>query len=160
MENERQIQININGDTCTFNYVDESQTSKSKISGQQSLYGSLTNFDDLTLTPSKAADDYTPIHKNINKINRTKEIMAYNDEERNNLSYKMALKCAKKLAYDIYGGDYNDLYDCMQNNDIDGARELLRTINREYRKRIFSSQDITYILNNWDAVTDAYDKLD
>ena len=70
MENERQIQININGDTCTFNYADESQTSKSKISGQQSLYGSLANFDDLTLTPSKAADDYTPIHKNINKINK------------------------------------------------------------------------------------------
>jgi hypothetical protein len=72
----------------------------------------------------------------------------------------MALKCAKKLAYDIYGGDYNDLYDCMQNNDIDGARELLRAINRELRKRVFSTKEMTYILNNWDAVMDAYNKLD
>ena len=32
MENERQIQIKIEGNVCTFNYADDLQTSKSKIS--------------------------------------------------------------------------------------------------------------------------------
>ena len=44
--------------------LNESQTSKSKVSDQKSLSGSLANFDDLTLTISKLADDYTPSHKN------------------------------------------------------------------------------------------------
>ena len=68
MENERQIEIKIDGNICTLNYVNESETSKSRVSGQMSLCGSLANFDDLTLTISKL-DDFTPIHKNVIKIN-------------------------------------------------------------------------------------------
>ena len=84
MENQKQIEIKINGNTCTLNYINESQTSKSKVSDQKSLSGSLANFDDLTLTISKLADDYTPSHKNTfiknnnnnnldNKIENTNE---------------------------------------------------------------------------------------
>ena len=68
MENERQIEIKIDGNICTLNYVNESETSKSRVSGQMSLCGSLANFDDLTLTISKL-DDFTPSHKNVIKIN-------------------------------------------------------------------------------------------
>ena len=84
MENEKQIEIKINGNTCTLNYINESETSKSRVSDQKSLYGSLANFDDLTLTISKLADDFTPTHKNVflknnnnnnldNKIENTNE---------------------------------------------------------------------------------------
>ena len=58
MENEKKIQIKIEGNKCTINYPDESQLIKSKISGQSSLYGSFGNIDDLTLTISKATDDF------------------------------------------------------------------------------------------------------
>ena len=71
MENEKQkqIEIKIEGNTCSLNYINESQTSKSRVSGQMSLCGSLANFDDLTLTISKA-DDFTPSHKNTFLINQ------------------------------------------------------------------------------------------
>ena len=70
MENEKQIEIKISGNTCTLNYINESQTSKSRVSGQMSLNGSLANFDDLTLTISKLADEYTPSHKSTYIINK------------------------------------------------------------------------------------------
>ena len=70
MENEKQIEIKISGNTCTLNYINESQTSKSRVSGQMSLNGSLANFDDLTLTVSKLADEYTPSHKSTFLINK------------------------------------------------------------------------------------------
>ena len=70
MENEKQIEIKISGNTCTLNYINESQTSKSRVSGQMSLNGSLANFDDLTLTASKLADEYTPSHKSTFLINK------------------------------------------------------------------------------------------
>ena len=76
MKNERQIEIKIDGNICTFNYINESETSNSRVSGQMSLSGSLANFDDLTLTVSKV-DDYTPSNKNsikINEININKKI--------------------------------------------------------------------------------------
>ena len=84
MENQKQIEIKINGNACTLNYINESQTSKSRVSDQKSLSGSLANFDDLTLTISKLVDDYTPSHKNTfimnnnnnnldNKIENTNE---------------------------------------------------------------------------------------
>ena len=84
MENQKQIEIKLNGNTCTLNYINESQTSKSRVSDQKSLSGSLANFHDLTLTISKLADDYTPSHKNTfiknnnnnnldNKIENTNE---------------------------------------------------------------------------------------
>ena len=119
------------------------------------------DFVDHILAKDENDDDSVEFHiENDNGRKKFHDAYLKYVEFSGNPDYKMALKCAKKLAYDIYGGDYNDLYDCMQNNDIDGARELLRAINREQRKRIFSSQEMTYILNNWDAVTDAYDKLD
>ena len=70
MENEKQIEIKISGNTCTLNYINESQTSKSRVSGQMSLNGSLANFDDLTLTISKLTDEYTPSHKSTYIINK------------------------------------------------------------------------------------------
>ena len=70
MENDKQIEIKISGNTCTLNYINESQTSKSRVSGQMSLNGSLANFDDLTLTISKLADEYTPSHKSTYIINK------------------------------------------------------------------------------------------
>ncbi len=70
MENEKQIEIKISGNQCTLNYINESQTSKSRVSGQMSLNGSLANFDDLTLTISKLTDEYTPSHKSTYIINK------------------------------------------------------------------------------------------
>lgn len=75
MENEKKIQIKIDGNTCSINYPDESQILKSKISGQSSLCCSLNNLDDLTLTISKTTEDF--INNNSNNINK-KSIKAYN----------------------------------------------------------------------------------
>ena len=58
MENEKQIEIKIDGNTCMINYQDESQILKSKISSQNSLCGSFANIDDLTLTISKTTEDF------------------------------------------------------------------------------------------------------
>ena len=75
MENEKKIQIKIDGNTCSINYPDESQILKSKISGQSSLCASLTNIEDLTLTISKTTEDF--INNNSININK-KNIKSYN----------------------------------------------------------------------------------
>ena len=75
MENEKKIQIKIDGNTCSINYPDESQILKSKISGQSSFCGSFTNIDDLTLTISKTTEDF--INNNSNNLNK-KYINVYN----------------------------------------------------------------------------------
>ena len=67
MENEKNIQIKIEGNNCTINYPDESQILKSKISGQTSLCGSFTNIDDLSLTISKATEDFINNNNQLNK---------------------------------------------------------------------------------------------
>ena len=95
MENEKQIEIKISGNTCTLNYINESQTSKSRVSGQMSLNGSLANFDDLTLTVSKLADEYTPSHKstflinknNINNNNIDKKLDNTNEKSKLEITY-------------------------------------------------------------------------
>ena len=60
----------------------------------------------------------------------------------------------------ILGGDYNDLKYCMDKKDYDNAREILRAINRGYRKRVFTSEEMNYIISNWNNVMDAWDELD
>ena len=89
MENEKQIEIKIEGNKCTLNYINESQTSKSRVSGQMSLSGSLANFDDLTLTISKV-DDFTPSHKNtfiINQNNIKKKLENTNEKSKLEITY-------------------------------------------------------------------------
>ena len=90
MENEKQIEIKIEGNTCTLNYINESQTSKSRVSGQMSLSGSLANFDDLTLTISKAADEFTPCHKNnflVNNNDKDKKLENTNEKSKLEITY-------------------------------------------------------------------------
>ena len=90
MENEKQIEIKIEGNTCTLNYINESQTSKSRVSGQMSLSGSLANFDDFTLTISKAADDFTPCHKNnflVNNNDKDKKLENTNEKSKLEITY-------------------------------------------------------------------------
>ena len=77
-----------------------------------------------------------------------------------NTNYKLALKCANKLLHSIYGGDYNELKYCMDRKDYDNAREVLRAINRSYSKRVFTSEEMKFILNNWKDVMNVFDKLD
>ena len=77
-----------------------------------------------------------------------------------NPNYKLAKRCARKLLHNIYGGDYNELKYCMDQKDYDNAREVLRAINRNYRKRVFTTEEMNYIINNWNDVMDAWDELD
>ena len=79
MENEKIIQIKIEGNNCIVNYPDESQITKSKISGQTSLCGSLTNIDDLNLTISKTTEDF------INNNNNNQINLNYNNNNINSL---------------------------------------------------------------------------
>ena len=81
MENEKNIQIKIEGNTCTVNYPEESQILKSKISEQASLIGSLTNNEDVTLTISKTTEDFLNNNKSLNNNNYDKNNLINTNEK-------------------------------------------------------------------------------
>ena len=124
MENEKQIEIKIEGNVCTLNYINESQASKSRVSGQMSLCGSLANFDDLTLTISKV-DDYTPSHKNTFKINQNKNL----DKKLDNTNEKSKLEIT-----------YISIFNSDQKNDMSSIKKTpfnqnsIKKINEENNK--------------------------
>lgn len=55
----------------------------------------------------------------------------------------------KKLAFNIYGGDFNELSFSMDNNDTKSFKEYCGDINRAYNKKVFSSSDIAFMISNW-----------
>ena len=124
MENEKQIEIKIEGNVCTLNYINESQASKSRVSGQMSLCGSLANFDDLTLTISKV-EDYTPSHKNTFKINQNKNL----DKKLDNTNEKSKLEIT-----------YISIFNSDQKNDMSSIKKTpfnqnsIKKINEENNK--------------------------
>ena len=81
MEKEKNIQIKIEGNTCTVNYPEESQILKSKISEQASLIGSLTNNEDVTLTISKTTEDFLNNNKSLNNNNYNKNNLINTNEK-------------------------------------------------------------------------------
>jgi hypothetical protein len=133
MENEKQIEIKIEGNTCTLNYINESQTSKSRVSGQMSLCGSLANFDDLTLTISKA-DEFTPSHKNTFIINQNNIDKRY-DKKLENTNEKSKLE----ITYmSIFNSDQKNRTSSIKKtpynqNSIKKINEDNKT-NNEYEK--------------------------
>ena len=103
MENEKIIQIKIEGNNCTVNYPDESQILKSKTSGQTSLCGSFTNIDDLTLTISKTTEDFINNNNNQNNINNkniNKSNLNYsNEKSKLEITYISIFNSDKKSEY-------------------------------------------------------------
>ena len=64
-----------------------------------------------------------------------------------------------KLSFRIYGGDWNDILDAMENNNPEEAREICRAINRSYRTRIFSGDEIEFMINNWELCKESAYKI-
>ena len=133
MENEKQIEIKIEGNTCTLNYINESQTSKSRVSGQMSLCGSLANFDDLTLTISKA-DEFTPSHKNTFIINQNNIDKRYDKKlENTNEKSKLEITYMSIFNSDQKNGTSSIKKTPYNQNSIKKINEDNKT-NNEYEK--------------------------
>jgi len=128
MENEKIIQIKIEGNNCTVNYPDESQMLKSKTSGQTSLCGSFTNIDDLTLTISKTTEDFINNNNNQNNINNkniNKSNLNYsNEKSKLEITYISIFNSDKKSEYSsntktpIYQSNNNKNINEKNNEDI------------------------------------------
>ena len=129
MENEKKIQIKIEGNKCTINYPDESQMIKSKISGQSSLCGSFGNIDDLTLTISKATDDF--INNNTNNIikkTNSSKIINSNEKSKLEITYISIFNSDKKSEntsniktplYQINNKNKNEINNDISNKNIE-----------------------------------------
>ena len=133
MENEKKIQIKIEGNKCTINYPDESQLIKSKISGQSSLYGSFGNIDDLTLTISKATDDFINNNTNIQnniiiKNPNSSKIIDSNEKSKLEITYISIFNSDKKgenmsiTKTPLYQNNSNKNLNEIDNNNISNKK--------------------------------------
>ena len=133
MENEKQIEIKIDGNICMINYQDESQILKSKISSQNSLCGSFANIDDLTLTISKTTEDFlnnNNSNKNLNNMNNKISATNNNTNEKSKLeiTYLSIFNSDKKSETSsnaktpIYQMNNSKTKDEKNNNDISNSK--------------------------------------
>jgi hypothetical protein len=85
-----------------------------------------------------------------------KNIVEYINEGNTDKIPVKAKNIGKKLLDDIYGGDFNELSYAMEQNDFKSFRQYCNDINRNYSKPVFRSNDITYMIDNWDLCMKAY----
>ena len=71
-----------------------------------------------------------------------------NNETPKKLSVK-AKNIGRKLIKRLYGGDFNELASAMENGDTKLARQICNDINYYYRSKVFSSDQITFLIDNW-----------
>ena len=135
MENEKKIQIKIDGDTCSINYPDESQILKSKISGQSSLCGSFTNIDDLTLTISKTTEDFINNNSiNINKNNINQYNINSNEKSKLEITNVSVFNSDKKNDISSYKKT-----PINQNNNFQNLNDKNNNNNKIYEKNLKDS---------------------
>ena len=85
-----------------------------------------------------------------------KNIVEYINESNTDKIPVKAKNIGKKLLDDIYGGDFNELYDACENGNKQLVYSICNDINRNYSKPVFRSSDIKYIIDNWDLCIKAY----
>jgi hypothetical protein len=67
-----------------------------------------------------------------------------------------ARNIGKKLLDNLYGGDFNGLSYAMDQKDFKSFRQYCNAINYNYSKPVFRSDDIKYMIDNWDLCVKAY----
>lgn len=86
-----------------------------------------------------------------------KNIVEYINESTTDKIPVKAKNIGKKLLDNLYGGDFNELSNAMEQNDFKSFRQYCNDINRNYSKPVFRSDDIKYMIDNWDLCIKAYD---
>ncbi len=116
-------------------YTNETKNNNMKKDNKKALYESIM----------------TSVAKEVKKVLNERQILS--EEE------KLSRRIGNKLSFRIYGGDWNDILDAMENNNPEEAREICRVINRSYRTRIFSGDEIEFMINNWELCKESAYKI-
>ena len=135
MEKEKKIQIE--GNNCTINYPDESQMIKSKINRQSFVYGHFNNIDDLTLTISKATDDFKNKIINIQnniliKNTNSSGMIDSNEKSKIEITYISIFNSDKKsenisnTKKPLYQNNSNKNLNKIDNNNINKNKKELK----------------------------------
>ena len=68
-----------------------------------------------------------------------------------------ALNIAKKLMFRVYGGDCNVITAAGDEGRFDDLRSYCNSINHEYSEKVFSSDNINFMVENWSECSEAFD---